>query len=133
MSTDPVEPDVQTQLQVLRERYGEALPQRLSDIDAHWQQLCREGWSGQLAATLLRELHSLAGGAPTFGYPELGQTARAMEYQLQQWQEQGGLPRSQECETFRDRIQALSTAVSRSCCTRSSNGPAAAAVRCPWR
>ena len=107
MSTDPVEPDVQTQLQALRERYSEALPQRLSDIDAYWQQLCRDGWSEALAEALLRELHSLAGGAPTFGYPELGQTARAMEYQLQQWLEQGGLPQMLECDTFRDRIQAL--------------------------
>lgn len=107
MSTDPAEPDVQTQLQALRERYSEALPQRLSHIDAHWQQLCRNGWSEALAQALLRELHSLAGGAATFGYPELGQTARAMEYQLQRWLEQGGLPRRLECESFRDRIQVL--------------------------
>ena len=107
MPTDPVESDVQAQLQSLRERYREALSPRLSELDGIWQRLCRDGWDPEQAQQLQRELHSLAGGAPTFGYPELGQTARAMEYQFQQWLEQGRLPQAAECETFRDRLQSL--------------------------
>lgn len=107
MATAGDKQDVQAQLQLLRERYSEALPQRLAGLNECWQQLCRDGWSGALAETLLRELHSLAGGAPTFGYPELGQTARALEYQLQQWLDQGGLPQREECDGFRGRLQSL--------------------------
>lgn len=98
---------VQAQLQALRERYQSALPQRLADLNAYGQQLCRDGWEQGLAEQLQRELHNLAGGAPTFGHPELGQAARTLEYQLQQWLARGTLPQAAECDAFRSRLQSL--------------------------
>lgn len=107
MATAGDKQDVQAQLQVLRECYSEALPQRLAGLNGYWQQLCRDGCNGALAESLLRELHSLAGGASTFGYPELGRAAGVLEYQLRQWLDQGGLPRREECERFGARIRSL--------------------------
>ncbi|BAZ93154.1 hypothetical protein TspCOW1_19370 [Thiohalobacter sp. COW1] len=106
VSTDDTE-TVQAQLQALHERYQLALPERLAELNAHGQRLCRDGWEQGLAEQLQRELHNLAGGASTFGHPELGQAAGVLEQQLRRWLERDALPPASECEAFRDRLQSL--------------------------
>ncbi len=62
-------------LHALQARFSAQLPQRLADIDHHWQ-MCRAGGDSE---ELYRLVHSLAGAAGTFGFHRLGEQARALE------------------------------------------------------
>lgn len=72
----------QQMLKLLRENYAVALPERLVVLQQYWQALLaaktteKRKDAGEL---LLREVHSLAGSAGTFGFPELGEQAKQLE------------------------------------------------------
>lgn len=72
---------IQTQLQALRAAYCAQLPARIAEIETAWQSLRRQPDTVVLQE-LHRKVHSMAGSAGTFGLPELGQAARAIEQHL---------------------------------------------------
>ncbi len=78
-------PDIQAKLQALREAYARQLPSKLQSLVQAWKMLTENNWNWDNAAELYRELHTLAGSAPTFGFAELGQQANAAEQLLKIW------------------------------------------------
>lgn len=68
------------QLAALSAEYRGTLPDKLSRINALWAQAVSGSAEAEGAcSSLLRELHTLAGSARTFGLPEVSTTARAAE------------------------------------------------------
>lgn len=58
--------------------YRDDLPARMNDLESKWEQLKR-GWNSPCAADLDRACHGIAGSAPTFDLPEIGEAAKAIE------------------------------------------------------
>ncbi|MBB1521460.1 diguanylate cyclase [Aquipseudomonas guryensis] len=80
--------DLQVHLQQLGEQFAQRLREELPQLADKAQQLQQAAEPGEQLAYLgeLREqLHKLAGSAGTFGFTELGQRARELELQTQQW------------------------------------------------
>ena len=63
----------------LRSDYARVLPERMSNIESLWREFSA---SGAGADELLRAVHSIAGGAATFGMPEVGEAAEELEIAL---------------------------------------------------
>ncbi len=65
--------------QALTAEYRAALPDKLRHIESLWK-ACTDGVEPLARMqTLLRELHSIAGAASTFGLPAVGEAAAAAE------------------------------------------------------
>jgi HPt (histidine-containing phosphotransfer) domain-containing protein len=74
--------DLDSALAVLRATYQTRLPaimQELSDLVGRIGQAPNSGQAGEVIGQLRELAHKLAGGAGTFGFPELGKKARALE------------------------------------------------------
>jgi chemotaxis protein histidine kinase CheA len=92
--------DLARELEALSVEYRASLGQRLIDIDAAWGVLRRgEGGLAEVR-TVLRNLHSMAGSALTFGMPELGAAAAAAEDWIDPYDERGELPPSSAHDAF---------------------------------
>ncbi len=78
---DEPTPDIQIQLQQLRDSFSAAIPEKMAEIEDLWERLNHEN-SGTEAQVLHRLAHSLAGNAGTFGFLDLGESARKLEEML---------------------------------------------------
>jgi diguanylate cyclase (GGDEF)-like protein len=87
---------IQEQLQLLRDSYAENLPDKLGEISSAWEKLDTAGWDSDRSELLHRLTHSMAGSAPTFGFPELGRRARKIEQVLKHWRESKLVPNDAE-------------------------------------
>lgn len=65
----------------LSDMYATSLPDKLSAVDAGWEQL-RRSWDAEAFARLHRLVHSLHGTGATFGFDKLSAAARGLEYAL---------------------------------------------------
>ena len=74
-------PGAQKAMERLRRDYASSLPRRLMALDAAWN-IVQEVATEEAIAELRKVAHSLAGGAGTFGYPGIGQRARALEERI---------------------------------------------------
>lgn len=104
--------ELQQHLQLLGEQFAqrlrEELPQ-LADKAAQLQQAADPGEQLQHLTALREQLHKLAGSAGTFGFAELGQRARELELQTQQWL--GSLELQQQgLQSFIHELQQLANA-----------------------
>ena len=77
MSTGP-EIELDDELEALRTRFAEGLPERLEAIEQAWAAVEGADWSGDALMPLFRAAHSLAGAGATFGFPEVGSEARRL-------------------------------------------------------
>lgn len=77
MGTGP-EIALDEELEALRVRFAEGLPERLETIEQAWKSVVDEDWSGDALMPLFRAAHSLAGAGATFGFPEVGTDARLL-------------------------------------------------------
>jgi HPt (histidine-containing phosphotransfer) domain-containing protein len=75
----PSEDDFQARLLALNERFSASLPGTLDKLAAARTRLDPGAPAIDVASELHVLLHSIAGSAATFGYPELGRAARAVE------------------------------------------------------
>lgn len=107
MSTPSFDPSVEAQLAELRADYAAKLPQRLGEIEALWQAVQHEGWSGPSAQSLHRVCHTLAGSAGTFGLPAVGQQARALEQILKPLVQAAQVPDAQQSRALLGGLDAL--------------------------
>jgi diguanylate cyclase (GGDEF)-like protein len=67
--------------EALAENFVASLPQKLSAIDAEWEQL-RRSWNVEALTRLHRLAHGLHGAGATLGFEALGNAARALEHAL---------------------------------------------------
>ncbi len=93
--------DIQAQLQALREGYARQLPEKLAEVEALWQALTDGVWAWDKAEGLQRLTHTLAGSAPTFGFPEVGQQARKLEQRAKAWRADSCVPGESERRQFK--------------------------------
>jgi hypothetical protein len=68
-------------LAALFKSYRDALPARLHELETKWEELKR-GWNPPCAVEFDRACHNLAGSAPSFELPEIGEAAKAVEYDM---------------------------------------------------
>ncbi len=68
----------------LRDDYVARLPQRRAAIMEAWRTMIGGGWSPDAATGFHRMVHGLTGSGLTFGFPELTDSARAVEHLLQE-------------------------------------------------
>lgn len=61
--------------------YRDDLPERMCELEAKWEAL-KLGWDTPRANNFDRACHSIAGTAPTFDLPEIGEAARIIEYDI---------------------------------------------------
>jgi HPt (histidine-containing phosphotransfer) domain-containing protein len=85
-----VDPEARRQIEELRELFRPHLAERVREIEAAWESVRAGGAGGDIAdpdalKRLHRLAHSLSGAAGTFGYPEVGIAARALERGLERW------------------------------------------------
>ncbi len=73
-------PDIELddELEALRNKFAEGLPERLTAIEQAWAAVEAADWSGDALMPLFRAAHSLAGAGATFGYPDVGAEARRL-------------------------------------------------------
>ena len=62
--------------------YRDGLPARLHDLESKWEEL-KLGWNPPCAADFDRACHGIAGSAATFDLPEIGEAAKAIEYDIE--------------------------------------------------
>lgn len=73
--------NIHEKIQELFVSYSQNLPNKLQNIQNHWQELC-ENYTAKLFEDFYREVHSLTGSAGTYGYHELSKSARELESYL---------------------------------------------------
>ena len=107
------------ELEALRDKFAEGLPERLDAIERAWRTVAAADWSDDALMPLFRAAHSLAGAGATFGYPEVSAEARhlADEVLLHLKGQQEKSPDSPA------RIALLIAAVARYCRQRSRPQP----------
>lgn len=83
MSDDAGNQSLDSKLNTLRSAYRERLTQELGTIRAHAEPQERDEDVTHAIASLRHRLHKLAGSAGTFGFHQLGRSARTLEQDLQ--------------------------------------------------
>ena len=77
------------ELLALREKFTMTLPERSRQINELWSILRHQAWSDAGVHALQMLAHRLSGSCATFGYPKMGDAARALEQFIQHRREQG--------------------------------------------
>lgn len=98
--------DIEAQLQALRDLFRSKLDSDLPELERQAQALEQSGDQSDALQAMKISLHKLAGSSGTFGYPALGEAARALEIQVGSWLESGGIP-SAEIKDFQRDIRKL--------------------------
>jgi diguanylate cyclase (GGDEF)-like protein len=70
------------QLAQLENEYLAELPTRMKEIETAWQDYRNNGWNVNDLKQLHFYIHRVAGSAPTFGFPKLGEQAHRLELLL---------------------------------------------------
>lgn len=86
------------------------LPARIAAIDDLWGRVLGGASPAGSLAELIRELHSLAGSAATFGQAEVGAAAAAAESRLEPSREAGQVPDEASRVAVSRLLEALRTA-----------------------
>ena len=108
----PVDDDLARELEALSAEYRASLPQRLSDIDAAWSAVKRGEGDAESVRVVLRNLHSMAGSALTFGLPKLTEAARAAEDWIEPYHERAEVPPGSAHAAFEPLLAAVRQAAS---------------------
>ncbi len=70
---------VPNQLAKLKQKYAAGLPDKVGAVGKQVDEFLSGSWQEDRCFTTYRLIHSLAGSAGTYGYPELGDVARTGE------------------------------------------------------
>ncbi|VAW95331.1 diguanylate cyclase (GGDEF domain) with PAS/PAC sensor [hydrothermal vent metagenome] len=103
----PDEDDIQARLKALREAYAKQLPDKLTDIARQWASMQHQPWDFGQVKSLHRQIHTLAGSAPTFGFDTVGQQARHAENLLKTWNNEQRTPGEDEIAGLTGHIHSL--------------------------
>ncbi len=86
---------------LLHQQYLERLQQELPQLQLLLDQLDSPSDWRPLVAKLLASFHTLAGSAGTFGFHELGQSAKVLELQAKNWLAEAQAPAAEQIDSFR--------------------------------
>jgi len=78
--------EVLQRIQQLHDKFRLNLEDRMISIDSAWAQVQNTPGDEAIQQDLYRAVHSIAGTAGTFGFPELGISARKLVNVLKEWQ-----------------------------------------------
>lgn len=105
--------------ETLRAQYERMLPGKLAALDGSFAALQEANPpKRELLETFHRQVHSLTGSGASYGFPELSQTARALELILKQATHSPADIRPPDIEEIRCRLEAVKRSVS----TKTANG-----------
>ena len=104
---------IEERLASLSKAYGEALSERVGQIEALYRTITRTGWRSEQYEELKRLVHSLKGSGRTFGFPEISESASGLEELLDAVGLHGGGLDSPDWLKCEDRIAGLKAAVGR--------------------
>jgi len=93
----------------LNEKFRAKLPQRLIEIRNCWLEAKRDSDDETIQKDLYRTVHSLAGSAGTFGFAEVGTSARQLLNTIKEWQSGTGISNSllEEIEKKMDEFEQV--------------------------
>ncbi len=91
----------------LRQGYAQKLSDKISEIDAAHERLLKGNWNQHQAAVLHGLLHKLAGAAGTFGFLEIGQSARNGEAVLKDFVDGITEPDSRQKELLAEHVARI--------------------------
>jgi len=94
-------------LKALSDDYAAQLPDKLAQIETHWEQLSKLDWDEQGFQLLHRMVHSLTGSGKTFGFPALSDAARNLEAFLKQIAESEAVPNEEQSKQIHSMISVL--------------------------
>ncbi|MCT6700879.1 diguanylate cyclase [Rheinheimera sp. 4Y26] len=92
---------LEQQMALLHQQYLDRLQQELPQLQQQLDQLDTTADWRPLVAKLLASFHTLAGSAGTFGFHELGQSAKALELQAKNWLADTNAPAAEQIDSFR--------------------------------
>ncbi len=117
-------PSQDDKFQAIYDAFAARLPARIKEIDALWARVAAEGDSESLQSLHL-SLHSLAGSAGTFGRPELGKIAKALELPIEALLDGITLPRGalQPLAPLLDRLRQAASIPGRSASEQARSAP----------
>jgi len=75
----PLPEEVERQLAVLRKAFAAELPEKVRRIEAACETFFAQAWDEDRCSSACRSAHSLAGSSGTYGFGDLGKTAKALE------------------------------------------------------
>lgn len=101
---------VQEKLKGLRKIFSAQLPGKIREIEEALNGLRRDGYDPNLAETLARLLHTLAGTAGTFGFSAVRAAARSMEVLLKAGIKEDWIPADNVLAEFSEHLIALKDA-----------------------
>jgi len=101
---------VAAQMAALREKYAKKLRGRVEEIQSHWETL-QADWQPNLVEELHREAHTIAGTGLTFGFKQLGETARQLEHAIQPLSQSEQPPNEAQSQQIVTLISELQQAV----------------------
>ena len=106
-------PAIDAQIEALRIKYGESLPDRAHQLRELWAAI-EDGAEGEEGLIeLQRAAHTLAGSGATFGFVGVGEAARSIEQALESTDGSIGFPSAENrvaIEALIDRLEQASTA-----------------------
>lgn len=102
--------------QELRIRYIAGLPERLQELQDSWSRLRHVSWDPKALAFMHQCAHKLSGSGATFRFPEISETARALEEQLQALLDKAGASAA-ERQQIDGALSALAEAINDACGT----------------
>jgi len=82
MREEDVKPDLEAALALLKTAFGKKIPAKIDDISQNWAQLKAEPADNEQYRLLLRQAHTLAGTASTYGFNDIGSLAKGAELLL---------------------------------------------------
>lgn len=77
------QPDLNQKLNALRQIYLDQLPERTQEIERIWMNLPSVDNKAGNFETLRNLIHRMSGSAGTYGFPDLSNAAKTLEYQLE--------------------------------------------------
>ena len=99
--------DIQAKLREFQQTYQAALPKKMLEIQNHWEFLRTDKWDWEVVDKIARIAHSLSGSGATFGFAQLSQAARDLEYTLSTWRDSASIPNDTQFAEVTNKINHL--------------------------
>ena len=109
MKTNGKEQTIEEKLKALRDAYRKHLPSKMNEGNMLWTMLNSGDWDPNLAKDFHRYVHTLAGSAPTFGFVEIGHSAREIEAIIKQCLTENKQPSTEEYDKVSSILAKLSS------------------------